>query len=198
MDLKIEDVQVITGILGAALCLGGWALVWLGTRLIGAGVGMGFGFGFALLAVLAINPEPGTAQAVVVAGLVAGALAGLLLTKYLTTFVFGMVGVLLGLLAGRLGVAAAGGGLEQPLEMTAQTAGILAGAAVAGGVAAVILRKHIVIAITSGAGAYLVVTSVAFFSRTPLLWLLGIFLASVVWQAILVTRLLPGPGRRAG
>jgi hypothetical protein len=184
------DAQVIYTIYGAGLCLGGWAIFWLGSKLLGLALGLAFGFVFGDLLGLVLKLDANAALLVLLACSLLGAFGGLLLMRAATTFLFGLAGFLFGALLGRLGS-------ELYAEMQhfdyAFNTNVAIAVAASGAIMAaltLLMRKYVIIVITSYMGATFLVAGLDFLTlRQP--WSeVGVTLAAIFWQVLLVTQLI--------
>ena len=185
-----SEAEVILTIFGAALCLGGWVIFWMGSRLVGMALGMGFGFVFGDLLAILLKLPAGSAALVLFGCTLMGAFGGLFAMRAVTNFVFALNGFLFGALLGRMGADVYFQIKHAPFDFTGPViAAILAGA-IAMALLAIYLQKHIVIVTTSYIGAAFLTASIRFFLHHKPWSFLCIFLAAIIWQVILVTRLL--------
>jgi hypothetical protein len=136
------ETETILTILGAVLCLGGWLLIWLGTRVAGISLGLAAGVlsGQVLAGLIGWNQEA-FGWCLLGSGAV-GAVAGLWVVRGTTRLMFGLAGLLLGALVGDAlhsleqegwkAPSSGGGGSQsawvQPVSGAGMASGILAGA----------------------------------------------------------------------
>lgn len=192
-----SEEQVIYTILGAALCLGGWIIFWLGSRIIGLALGMGFGFAFGQLLSLVLKLDPNATLLVLLACSLMGAFGGFLLMRVTTMFLFALSGFLFGALLGRLAAdyyfISRGESFQftMPVSVSIAAAGALVAAL------AVWMQKYIVIIITSYVGATFLVGGVEFLARGMPWSFPALLLVAIAWQVLLVTRLIQGGSRQA-
>lgn len=186
-----QNFQVLIAIFGAALCLGGWVLFWVGSRLIGVAIGMGFGFVFgeALCYVLKLHASP--VPLVLLACSLLGAIGGIFFVRAVTALLFGLMGFLFGALIARVGVDLYYATKETEFAFTPAVIAIILGSGVLLAIFAIVLQKAIVIIVTSYIGASFLVLGVPAAAAHMPVAFLAIFVASVIWQAILVTQLIP-------
>lgn len=185
-----SDEQVLYTIFGVGLCLGGWLLFWLGSRLVGLALGMSFGFVFGNLLALVLKLEENPTLLVLLACSLMGAFGGFLLMRAATTFVFGLAGFLFGALLGRMGAEFYALYHEDDFAFTAPVVLAVVGSGLLMGLLAVYMQKYIMIVVTSYVGATFLVGGVEFL-QTHMPWsFLCVIIAAIGWQSILVGRLL--------
>ena len=184
------NIQVTITILGAALCVGGWVLFAVGSRLFGIAIGMGLGFVFGQILAFAMDLHGTGVALVLVACSLLGAVGGLFLMRAATTLMFGLMGFLFGALLGRIGVQIYNVVENRPFQVDAITVGAILLTAVVVGLLALWLQKAIVVVITSYMGAAFLSSSVPFLVENYPWGFIGVFAAAAAWQAFLVTRLL--------
>ncbi len=192
-----NEVEVLLTITGVALCLGGWVIFHLGTRLIGLSIGLGFGFGFGYLLALALQLEGDIASLVQAACALLGGFGGLLLIKAVTTFAFGATGFLFGALLGRLGGELWLQSQGTEFAFTQETVLIILGGAVAMGLLAVWLKRMIIVVVTSFMGATFLVAGIPWLGEREPASVLGVFLVAVAWQLLFAGRLFSRSRRPA-
>lgn len=184
------NVDVVLGIIGALLCLGGWVLFHVGSRLVGITIGMGFGFAFGSVLALILQLQPAGEQLVLLSCSLMGAIVGFFFVKFATTFLFALIGFLFGALLGRVGsevhasITGSAYGLNTPVAI---------GIAVSGFVVALLavwLQKLILIVITSFVGATFLTAAMPNVQKVEVWVLLGIFSAALMWQFILARIIL--------
>lgn len=190
------DEQVIFTIIGTGLCLGGWAVFYLGTRVLGLALGLGFGFFFGELLAMVLKLDTQPANLVSLACALLGAFGGLVLMRATTTFAFGLAGFLFGALLGRLGLEIHAEVNRETFRFTTESSVIVLLAAATMGVLAVWLQKYVMIVITSYIGANFLVEGVDALAKAWPWSFLAILLAGILWQWVLVSRLLTDDGRR--
>mgnify|MGYP001767575767 CR=1 FL=1 len=187
----MDEVNVIMTILGAALCLGGWAIYWVGTRLIAMafGLAMGFALGQVILLSLGISSEASNLVLLSCTGL--GAVAGLLLVRPVTTFMFVLAGFAFGALLGRVGSQIYFMIQGWEFGFTTSVVGVILGSAAVFAALACFLQKYIMIVITSFIGAHFLVLCVPALSEPQ--WqpwaFSALVLAACAWQIVFVTKL---------
>ncbi len=180
-----EETEVLLTIFGMALCVGGWIIFHMGTRLIGLALGLGLGFAFGMLLAMALQIEESTASMIELGCALLGAFGGLLLMRAATTFTFGATGFLFGAMIGRLGSELWLQTQDLPFAFTQETVlAILASAAVVG-LLAVWLKRMIVIVVTSFIGATFLAAGVPWLEAREPTSVLAVFVAAVVWQLFL-------------
>jgi len=192
------DEQVLYTIFGVGLCLGGWLLFWLGSRLVGLALGMAFGFVFGQLLTMVLNLQPNQAMLVLLACCLMGAFGGFLLMRAATTFVFGLAGFLFGVLIGRIGAEFhaiyyqnTAFGWSPPVSLA------VAGSGIVMAILAVYMQKYIMVIITSYVGATFLVGGVEFLQKHMPWSFVCVLVSAILWQAILVGRLLADRRRAA-
>jgi hypothetical protein len=185
-----ENVPILLVAAGGMLCLGGWVLFWFGSRLIGTVLGMGFGFGFGQVLSLVMGLDADTAVLVSLGCAALGALGGLVLARTASTLLFAVTGFLVGALLGRIAVQIYFVVQDDPFRFTSLAIAAILGCAVLVALLAMWMQRSIVIIVTSYVGATLFAVGWEIVpSRLP--WfLLSVFAVSVIWQTILVTRLI--------
>ena len=187
----MDEVNVIMTIVGAGLCLGGWAIYWVGTRLIAMafGLSMGYVFGQLMLTVIGVHADASNLVLLSCTGL--GAVAGLLLVRPVTTFLFVLAGFAFGALIGRVGAQIYFMIQGWDFGFTTPVVGTILGSAAVFAAAAGFLQKYIMIVITSYIGAHFLVLCVPALSDPS--WepwaFSALLLASCAWQILFVTRL---------
>ncbi|MGI8905460.1 MAG: DUF4203 domain-containing protein [Candidatus Sumerlaeaceae bacterium] len=184
------ETQVIYTILGAVLCLGGWAIFWLGSRLLGLALGMAFGFFFGDLLGLVLKLDENATVLVLLACSIMGAFGGLLLMRAATTFVFGLAGFLFGALLGRMGCEMYAEVKQETYAFTAPIAVIVIAAGMVMGVLAFWMQKYIMILITSYVGSTFLVAGVEWLQQHEPWSVPGVTLLAIGWQMLLVMRLI--------
>lgn len=184
------DEQVLYTIIGIALCVGGWLLFWLGSRLVGLALGMAFGFGFGHVLGLVLKLQESPEMLVLLACSSMGAFGGFLLVRAATRFVFGLVGFLFGALLGRMGGEFYALYHEQDFVFTAPVVLSIVGSGLVVGVLAMYMQKYIMIVITSYVGATFTVGGVEFLQEHMPWSFVCVLIAAMAWQAVLVGRLI--------
>lgn len=185
-----NEIDVLLTIFGVALCAGGWVIFHLGTKVLGLAVGLGFGFIFGVLLSLALKIQGDVAAMVDLACALLGGLGGLVLVRAVTTFAFGATGFLFGALIGRLGSELWLQSQGQEFAFTQEVVLTVLASATVMGLLAIWMRKFIMIVVTSFAGATFTTAGVAWLDQHRPTSLLGVFLLAVVWQTLLVNKLL--------
>lgn len=186
-----ENVPILLVAFGGMLCLGGWVLFWFGTRLIGAVLGMGFGFGFGQVLSIAMGLDVNSAILVSLGCALLGALAGVVMARTAATLLFAVTGFLFGALLGRIGVQVYFVARDEQFVLSALPIAVILACAVALALLAIWLQRTIVIMVTSYMGASLLAAGWAIVPERLPWFLLSVFVGSVIWQTILVTRLIP-------
>lgn len=185
------NAELVLTVLGAALCLCGWIMFWIGSRLLGIGLGLGFGFVFATLLGHVMRIQPGGQALVLLSCSLFGALGGFLLVRAVTTFLFGILGFLFGALLGRIGVDVYYLVNNQAIPaLTTVTGGVIVGCGAFVALMALWLQKYILILITSYVGASFLVVGVPYLQAHEVWALLGLFGFAVLWQSFLASLLL--------
>lgn len=190
MGAMDPNLQVIIVILGAAMCVGGWVLFWVGSRLIGIVFGMGFGFVFGQLLAIAMDLQGQGVGLVLVACSLMGAIGGFFLMRAATTLMFALIGFLFGALLGRIGIQVYNVVQDLPFQLSAISIATILASGVAMALLALWLQKAIVVVVTSYMGAAFLTTSVPWLAAHYPWGFLGVFVIAALWQTILVTRLL--------
>jgi hypothetical protein len=183
------QMLVIQTIIGAALCLGGWVIVWAGTRLLGIFIGLGFGFVFGEVLALVLDLAPDPHQMTTLACSLIGAVAGIFLARIVTAGAFAIVGLLFGALIGRVGAAVLFAASQSPFEFTPPVIAAIAITAVVFALLAVWLQRFIIIVITSYVGAAFLTGAFPALREHLVWWFLAFFTGAVVWQTLFVTKL---------
>jgi hypothetical protein len=184
-------------ILGAALCLAGWTLYWLGLHLaggiLGAGAGGALAWGIAALAKIA---DKNTVWAVAAIGAVVGLAAGIFLIRKLHRLFFFCAGACIGLAVGwfgfEWGVALARKYLESrgvPYDPLIWRLVALAAGTLLGGIVMMYGSKWVVAGLTSVAGAVLLALSIP--DPLALLGVVPVAAGSFFFQIGLLRRLTP-------
>ena len=181
--------QVVLWILGSLLCFGGWIVLWLGSRMIGATFGLGMGFCFGFVFAVALDLDPGPKALVELGCALMGAVGGVLLIRALNTFVLLLVGFLFGVLLGRLGVQIYAGVAQVSYKLTPNLALliVLVGAASAG--LALWLRRTLAIVITAFVGTSFLCASLGMLQRN-LPWSFALLLALSLFIQSSLSRLM--------
>jgi hypothetical protein len=184
------NVELLLGISGAILCLGGWILFHVGTRLVGVAIGLGFGFGFGMALGMVLRLTPGGEQLVMLACSLLGAIGGFIFVRFATSFLFALAGFLFGAMLGRVG-----SDIHATLTHTspAITPAVAAAIAISGfvvAILAIVLQKLIVVIITSFVGATFLTAAIPRTENFEVWVLLGFFIGSVVWQLLLTRYIL--------
>jgi hypothetical protein len=185
-------------ILGAALCLAGWTLYWLGLNLaggiLGAGAGGALGWGIAALAKIA---DQNTVWAVVAIGAVVGLAAGIFFIRKLHRLFFFCAGACIGLAVGWFGfgwgVALGKDWLVSrgvPYDPLIWRLVALAAGTVLGGIVMMYGSKWVVAGLTSAAGAVLLALSIP--DPLALLGVIPVAVGSFFFQIGLLRRLTRG------
>ncbi|MBX7246396.1 MAG: DUF4203 domain-containing protein [Candidatus Sumerlaeaceae bacterium] len=185
-----ENLQLILLILGAALCIGGWVLFYVGTRLLGIGFGLGFGFAFGAILCAVIKLQGPQEQALILICSAIGAVGGIFLARFVTSFLFFLIGFLFGAMLGRIGTELYFNATSQVFTWTPAIGAVVAGSGLAIGLLSMWLQKYVMIVITSFIGATYLVAGIPALARHRELAFLAIFVVSVGWQVILTTQLL--------
>jgi hypothetical protein len=94
------EAQTILTIIGAVLCLGGWFLIYLGTRVAGLSAGLAGGLVLGQILVGLFGVEQETSGWWIIACALLGAGIGLVVMMAATRLVFAITGLLLGALIG--------------------------------------------------------------------------------------------------
>lgn len=186
-----QNFQVLIAIFGAALCLGGWVLFWVGSRLIGVAIGMGFGFVFGEALCYVLKLQGTAVPLVLLACSLLGAIGGVFFVKAVTALLFGAMGFLFGALIARVGVDLYFSTKDMEFAFSPPVIAIIVGSGVMVAILAIVLQKAIVIIVTSYVGASFLVLGVPAAAAHMPIAFVGIFIVSVLWQAILVTQLIP-------
>jgi hypothetical protein len=182
---------------GAALCLGGWTIYWVGLHLTGAVIGACAGAGAAWTGCALAGLGPGEISWIVPAGGLIGFAVGVFLIRGLHRFFFFVAGALAG-----MAVALAGHGWAvSHLDWAARDAALwrvvfpLFGCAV-GGMAMVYGSRWVVALVTSAAGSAMIV--LAFDDPLALIAFPPLVLGSFFLQIGLLRRVTPArrPQRR--
>ena len=189
------NLQLVIVIVGVALCVGGWVLFWVGSRLLGIGLGMGFGFGFGQLLIMAMDLHGSGVPLVMLSCSLLGAIGGFFLMRATTTVMFGLTGFLFGALLGRVGVQVHTVVRDVPFEYNAMVVGAILLTAGVVAVLAIWLQKSIVVMVTSYMGAGFLVTGIPAVAEHLPWSFLAIFAGAVLWQGFLVTKLIEGKPR---
>jgi hypothetical protein len=105
------EAETILTIVGAVLCLSGWLLVYLGTRLAGISAGLAAGLVAGQVLIGLMEVPAGQSGWWLIASGVVGAFGGLFLVGMAARIAFGLAGLLIGAL---LGDAIAAGQLAAP------------------------------------------------------------------------------------
>jgi hypothetical protein len=194
----MDEVNVIMTILGAGLCLGGWAIYWVGTRLIAMAFGLAMGFAFGQFVILSLGVNTDASNLILLSCTGLGAVAGLLLVRPVTTFLFVLAGFAFGVLLGRVGSQVYFMIQGWKFEFTTTVAGIILGSAAVFAALACFLQKYIMIVITSFIGAHFLVLCIPALSEPR--WqpyaFSALMIASCAWQILFVTKLAVDKPRR--
>lgn len=185
-----SEAQVIYTIVGAGLCVGGWALFWVGSRLLGVALGVAFGFFFGELLGIVLKLEANAALLAQLTCSILGALGGLMAMRAASTFAFALAGFLFGALLGRLGSELYAQWHHETYAFTTQVAIAVAASGGVMAVLALLMQKYIMIVITSYVGATFLVPSVEVLANHEPWATPAVILASILWQVILLTRLI--------
>lgn len=191
MKIPAANIQLVMIVAGAMLCLGGWVVFWLGTRLVGIALGLGFGFAFGELLSFALKADLATERVIWLSCSFLGAAGGLMFMRFVSNFLFILAGFIFGVMLGRVATEMYLHVHHQKFVLTPQIGGglVICGAVV--GMLTVWLKRFIVITITSYVGAAFLVGGANIRADQAVLWFAGILLGSIVWQSILVTQFLP-------
>ncbi|MCX7719062.1 MAG: hypothetical protein N2111_11775 [Candidatus Sumerlaeaceae bacterium] len=183
------QMLVIQTILGASLCLGGWVIVWAGTRLFGIVIGLGLGFVFGELLSLVLNLAPDQHQLTLLACSLLGAVAGIFLARIVTAGAFAVIGLLFGALLGRIGSEVFFVVTDSQFEWTRSVMGVVAVCAAVFALLAVFLQRFIIIVVTSYVGAAFLTGAFPALREHLVWWFLAFFTGAIVWQTLFVTKL---------
>ncbi|MCX7019307.1 MAG: DUF4203 domain-containing protein [bacterium] len=187
-----SNTDIILTIAGAALCLGGWVIFWVGTRLLGVAVGAALGFVVSLLLAQVMDLRESALQFTVLGCSVLGAFAGFFLIRAMTAFIFCLMGFLFGALLGRVGAQIYFQSAGQPYALSPPVVAAILGTAAVIALLSVWLQKHIMIIITSFIGAAFLTLGVPVLMKHDynLILFLMIFIFAALWQTVLVTRFI--------
>jgi hypothetical protein len=188
-NFPIQDQsQTLLTIAGVLMCLAGWLLFRLGTRVAGMGIGMGLGFGLGNVAASVAKLPPDQAMLAMGAGALIGIIGGLLLVKALTNYLFAITGFLFGALLARLALETYSAMNEQTFVLNSTSSLILLGGSAVGAVLAVMAKKTIMVVVTAYVGTTLL--SMAFpviATSSGYFW--AILATSIMWQGFVFERI---------
>ncbi len=178
---RLLNPQVLQFTVGIILCLFGWICYWGGLHVLGALAGGAFGVAAGVLASYVGQLGQNSLIVIGISALV-GAVGGIFLIRMLHRGFFLLSGIFIGLLLGlQVAVILHDTAWAQQFQWFKGGAG-LAGA-VLGALAFLLLSRHIIIIITSVAGAFL--TALSFPFRDPLLiFLIALFLALIIQTGV--------------
>jgi hypothetical protein len=187
--MQTESDALFT-IFGASLCLGGWIVFYMGSRLVGVALGaaLGFVFGTAVGIVLKL-PESPSMLIQLSCGLLGG-FGGLVFMKAATSFLFGLTGFLFGLMLGRLGSEVYFEIRKMGFAFTNEVILAIVASGTIVGLLAVWMQKYIMILVTSFIGASFLSESVGFLKQHQPLSDAVLIVVAIFWQLLLVNWLL--------
>lgn len=189
------ELEILLTIVGAALCLGGWVLFYVGSRVVGIGLGLGLGFVFGTALNIVLRVGGNAEQLVLLSCSLLGAIGGFFFVRVATNFLFAAVGFLFGALLARVGADIHFARQNQPFEFTPVIVGVIAGVGFAGALGAVWIQKLIIIIVTSFIGASFLAEGHTMPRAHEPIFFLAIMATAVIWQFFLVKQLL-APGRK--